>query len=58
MICFDFFSDLPSKLPREINPFGDHLKPTSAAVMLSPPVRRSRVVEPDRDTGSQCLLLS
>ena len=40
------------EMPREFNPFGEHLKPVSSAVMLSPPVRRSRVMEPERD-GSQ-----
>jgi len=47
-------------LPRELNPFGDHLRPVSAAVMLSPPVRRSRVMEPERDstgmTDSECII--
>ncbi|XP_053393863.1 uncharacterized protein LOC128555497 isoform X1 [Mercenaria mercenaria] len=40
--------NVPSK-----QPFGDHLKPVSAAVMLSPPVRRSRVIEPERQVVKQ-----
>ncbi|XP_053393996.1 putative uncharacterized protein DDB_G0268364 isoform X2 [Mercenaria mercenaria] len=40
--------NMPSK-----QPFGDHLKPVSAAVMLSPPVRRSRVIEPERQVARQ-----
>ena len=40
---------MPRDFPRELNPFGDHLRPVPAAVMLSPPVRRSRVMEPERD---------
>ncbi|WAR22927.1 SPICE-like protein, partial [Mya arenaria] len=31
--------------------FGDHLKAMPAAVMLSPPVRRSRVTDPDREAA-------
>lgn len=45
-------------LPRELNPFGDHLKPVSAAVMLSPPVRRSRVMEPEREGALSELALT
>ncbi|KAL4236409.1 spindle and centriole associated protein 1 [Mactra antiquata] len=39
--------DIPIQLSGEKNVFGDHLKPVSGAVLLSPPVRRSRVVEKD-----------
>ena len=38
-------------------PFGEHMKPVPAAVMLSPPVRRSRVTEPDRDDSKQTVTL-
>lgn len=46
--------DPPTKLPREMNAFGDHLKPVSAAVMLSPPVRRSRIVDQEKEGASKC----
>ncbi|XP_060598637.1 alpha-protein kinase 1-like [Ruditapes philippinarum] len=45
--------NVPSKLPKEINPFGEHLQPVSAAVMLSPPVRRSRVGESEKNGARQ-----
>ena len=48
--------ELPREFPREINPFGDHLRPVSAAVMLSPPVR-SRVMEPERDVNPNASML-
>ena len=53
-------NEVPREFPRELNPFGDHLRPVPAAVMLSPPVRRSRVMEPERDLSSNagmCKLL-
>ena len=51
-------SEAPREFPKELNPFGDHLRPVPAAVMLSPPVRRSRVMEPERDLSSNASMLN